>query len=191
MHRILKVAALHQSSAQRVWRVTASLLIALGLIVVGSEKLGPWAQRQIAAGFDADKVKPHLALGNVWFGQHKQDDAAAEYREAIHLNLNNANAYLLQGMVRRIQGKLDDAAAGYREAIYFDPQLATAYYNLGLALRRLAHSSPDALDRARRLRDACGAFMQGASLAPTDPNYPAGMRDIDMLLNGKGRCPSE
>jgi tetratricopeptide (TPR) repeat protein len=188
---MLKLAAPRQSSAGRVWRDIALLLFAVSVIVVGIERQGLGAQRQFAMGFDANVVKPHLVLGNVWFDQHKQDDAVAGYREAIHLDSDNTNAHLSQGIVWRIRGKQDDAAAEYREAIHLDPQLAIAYYSLGLALHRLANSSPDAPDRARRLRDACGAFMQGASLAPIDPDFHARMRDINMLLHGAGHCPSE
>jgi tetratricopeptide (TPR) repeat protein len=188
---MLKVAGSRRLPARRVWRVIALLLSAVGVIVVGSEMLGPWAQRQIAMGLDANKVKPHGAVRTVWFDQRKQDDAAAGYREAIRFDPNNANTDLFQGIVWHIPGEQDYAAAEYRQTIHLDPQLAIAYYSLGLALGRLANSSPDAPDRTRRLRDACGAFMQGASLAPIDPGFPARMRDINVLLHGAGHCPSE
>jgi len=190
--RMLKVGDSRQSSARRVWRVGVFLLVGIGVIVVGRERLGASAERHIAMGFDTNNAKPHLALRTVAFDQQNQDDAdPAEHREAIRFDPNNAGAHLSQGIVWRIHGKQDDAAAGYREAIYFDPQLATAYYSLGLALGRLASSSPDAPDRVRRLRDACGAFMQGASLAPIASDFPARMRDIDMRLHGAGHCPSK
>ena len=186
---MLKIAGWRRLPTRRVWRVIALLSSALGIIVFGSETLGPWAQRQIGMGHDANRAEPHVTVGTVWFDQRKQDDPAAEYGEAIRFDPNNTD--LSRGIVWHIPGKQGYAAVEYREAIHLDPQLATAYYSLGLALGRLANSSSDAPDRARRLRDACGAFMQGASLAPIGPGFPARMRDINVLLHGAGHCPSE
>lgn len=175
--------------SQAVCCIIASVLFAT-VVFVGIEKLDFGAQRQIAVSFDGDNAKQNFALDDVWFDQHQQDEAAAE-THAIGVDLNHPNAHLYQANFFRTQGKQADSTAEYREAIRLDPQLAAAYYKLGLGLRDLAHSSLDARDRTRRLRDACRVFMLGANFAAANPDFAARMQDIDVLLSGDGRCPSE
>ena len=60
--------------------------------------------------------------------------AVAEYREAIRLKPDSAQAHSNLGNVLREQAKLDLAVAACREAIRLKPDLAEAHSNLGNAL---------------------------------------------------------
>lgn len=150
-------------SPQKVCGVIVSVLCAGG-VLVGVEKLGLGAQGQVAVSALGNYVKQHVALGNVWFEQHNEDEVTVK-TPAIGLHLNRQNAHLYQAVVLPMDGKQSDSTAEYHETIRLDPQLAAAYYKLGLSLRDLAHESLDVRDRARRLRDACRVFMLGANLA--------------------------
>src|SRR2546425_149811 len=59
-----------------------------------------------------------------------------EFREAIRINPNYAEAHNSLGSAFQDQGKLDDAIVEYREAIRIDPNLAEPHYLLGEALRQ-------------------------------------------------------
>ena len=62
------------------------------------------------------------------------DEAIAEYREAMRLKPDFAEAHINLGVALRDQGKLDEAIAEYREALRLKPDHAEAHSNLGLAL---------------------------------------------------------
>jgi tetratricopeptide (TPR) repeat protein len=62
------------------------------------------------------------------------DEAIAEYREAIRLKKDYAEAHNNLGIALYAKGALDEAIAEYREAIRLKKDLAAAHNNLGSAL---------------------------------------------------------
>jgi tetratricopeptide (TPR) repeat protein len=87
-----------------------------------------------------------------------------------------------------VQGKIADAIAEYQTAIRLDPKNAKPHYNLATLYLSTA-SAKTGLDRKTQLNTACGEFMLGAALAPSDPIFPTGMHDVDSLFNAEGHCP--
>ena len=103
-------------------------------------------------------------------GQGKLDEAIAEYREAIRLKPDYAEAHDNLGIALEARAKLDEAIAAYREAIRLKPDYAEAHCNLGILLVR--GSSPR---RVHALERATALLAQGATRDCADPcmaSYP-------------------
>jgi tetratricopeptide (TPR) repeat protein len=66
--------------------------------------------------------------------QGKHDEAIAQFREAVRIDPDDADARHRLAITLADQGKLDEAVAEYRAAIRIQPDLAESHYNLGLAL---------------------------------------------------------
>jgi tetratricopeptide (TPR) repeat protein len=77
---------------------------------------------------------PHLDLGLALWQKGRFDEAFAEYREAIRIKPDYAEAHNALGTALRDTRKADNAMAEYREAIRLRPDFAEAHYNLGCAL---------------------------------------------------------
>jgi tetratricopeptide (TPR) repeat protein len=69
--------------------------------------------------------------GNGYRNKGLNDQAIADYTEAITLNPNYDNAYDNRGIVYRDKGLYDQAIADYMQAIALKPDKANAYYNRG------------------------------------------------------------
>ena len=82
--------------------------------------------------------------------QGKLDEAVAEYRAAIRLKPDYAEAHYNLGIALTDQGKLDEAVAEYRAAIRLQPDYAEAHYNLGIALGTRASSTRPSPNTAPR-----------------------------------------
>jgi tetratricopeptide (TPR) repeat protein len=63
------------------------------------------------------------------------DEAIADYRSAIRMEPDSANAHNGLGVLLEQQQKLEEAITEYRTAIRFDPKNAIFYCNLGRVLR--------------------------------------------------------
>jgi Flp pilus assembly protein TadD len=76
----------------------------------------------------------HVDRGNALMRDHDWDGAIAEYREAIRLRPDYAQAHLELGLALAGKGDSDGAIAEYREAIRVEPDYGQAHYILGNAL---------------------------------------------------------
>ncbi len=74
----------------------------------------------------------HLNKAVVLDGEGKVAEAEHEYREAIRLNPNFAEAHSNLGVLLRNKGDLDGAIAEYRKAIASKPNLVEAHNNLAI-----------------------------------------------------------
>jgi Flp pilus assembly protein TadD len=78
-----------------------------------------------------EKSRPHNGLGEAYAKQNRLDEAISEYKIAIQLRLDDADAYNNLGVAYAKQNRLDEAISAYKTALYFRPYHAEAYYNLG------------------------------------------------------------
>ncbi len=76
---------------------------------------------------------PHNYLGMAYADQGQLDLAIAEYRTALHLAGNYAEAHNNLGVAYAHKGQLDLAMAEYQAAVRLTPNYPEAHNNLGLA----------------------------------------------------------
>jgi Flp pilus assembly protein TadD len=62
----------------------------------------------------------------------RTEDAEAEYREALRINPDDAEAHYNLGNLLKETGRTEDAEAEYREAIRINPDYAETHANLGI-----------------------------------------------------------
>lgn len=79
----------------------------------------------------ADRSAARKKQGDQYFSDGRLDEAAQNYRQAIAINPNFAEAFNNLGNVLRKQGLFEDAEHNLKQAILKKPELANAYYNLG------------------------------------------------------------
>lgn len=85
-------------------------------------------------------------LGAIFQALGRAEPAEAEFRKAIELQPELAEAHTNLGALLQVGGRLDAAEACYREAIAADPAFFAAHNNLGTLLR-----SQGRLDEAREI----------------------------------------
>jgi tetratricopeptide (TPR) repeat protein/2-polyprenyl-3-methyl-5-hydroxy-6-metoxy-1,4-benzoquinol methylase len=128
-------------------------------------------------------------LGDALEGQGKLDEAVIQYRRALALKPDFAEAHYNLGNALKQQGKLDEAMAQYQRALDLKPGFAVARYNLGNALneqgkldeavaqyRRALALKPDfaeahnnlgnALKEQRKLDEAVAQYQRALVLKP-------------------------
>jgi tetratricopeptide (TPR) repeat protein len=76
----------------------------------------------------------HNDLGIVLADQGRLDEAMAEYKKALRIKPDHANAMINLGAAMQTQGKLGDAIRWYSKALRGRPDFAEGYYYLGIAL---------------------------------------------------------
>ncbi len=111
-----------------------------------------------AVALDDSLAEAHVALGRVYRNfDWDWARAEAEYRRAIVLNPNSADAYLAYANLLSFRGRHDEAIAANRRAHELDP-LAT----------RIASHLAAVLYNARRYDEAIAASQKALELAPDD-----------------------
>ncbi len=83
---------------------------------------------------DQEKVVDHFELGNEAMRDSRYAIAVDEFREAIKLNLDFAEAYNNLGLALFYLSRFDEAIKEYQTALRIAPDFALAHANLGLAL---------------------------------------------------------
>ena len=127
-------------------RLTITLVSTVALLL-----LAAWLANR-PGGYAAER-NPHFRYGDVLVEQGKMDEAAAEFREAIRIDPNLAEAHVYLGTILGHQTKLDEAIAEFREAIRIEPNLAEAHAYLGKVLGHQGKLN----EAARSLRTAVSA----------------------------------
>lgn len=105
------------------------------------------------------EAKPRLEAGNalIELGQFAQ--AAAEFREAVRLDPDYAEAYNNLGIALAEQGDMAAAVEAFRHAVRLDPQDAESQSNLDSAVLQLGGPAETAGPTQRALGQASAAGM--------------------------------
>jgi len=90
---------------------------------------------QKAAELLPEEPVVHYNLGNALQDLGELDKAAVNYRRALGIKADFAEAHYNLGNVLRDLGQFDDAVASYRRALELKPDYATACNNLGNVLK--------------------------------------------------------
>jgi tetratricopeptide (TPR) repeat protein len=80
-----------------------------------------------------NEVAIHLFKGVVYGIKGMWDEAITEYKKAIALNPNYADAHNILGLAYANKGMRDEAIAEFKKAIALNPNDAEAHNNLGVA----------------------------------------------------------
>jgi SAM-dependent methyltransferase len=102
------------------------------------------ASREPAVKAIGEDFTSSVDLNNLGLSQQnlgKLDDAVANYRKALLLRPNFAEAHYNLGNALNEQGRLADAVAAYQTALKFRPDFALAHCNLGTTLRSLGDTN--------------------------------------------------
>jgi eukaryotic-like serine/threonine-protein kinase len=127
----------------------------------------------VAVALRSDASAAHNNLGLALYYRNQLDDAIAEYRRAIDLDLKYAPAHNNLGLALAAKQQLDKAIAEFKRAIDLDPKIAMPHYNLGSALQ----------DRGQ-LDDAAAAYHDAIKL---DPNYAETYCNLGLIRRQQGR----
>ncbi len=115
----------------------------------------------------------HIQQGVEYAERGQFDKALAEYRRAIELEPDNADAYRNVGTSLGEQGQWEEAAVAYEKAIELDPEFGEAYGDLVAAYLKLD-----------RLSDAVVAGEQAIELSP---DYSGAHNNLGVAYNEQGR----
>jgi Flp pilus assembly protein TadD len=144
----------------------------------------------------------HNNLGNVLLQAGRVQEAIGEYKLALRLKPDDAEAYINLGNVLLQSGKLREAIGQYEQALHLKPDSPVAHKGLGLALEKTGKASEAArhYEEALRLRpdDAEAHNYLGLSLEKTGnvsesarhyeealrikPDYPEALNNLAWLL---------
>jgi tetratricopeptide (TPR) repeat protein len=115
--------------------------------------------RAIDSGrFDDDVLSSfHTIRGAAYSLKDDHERAIADYSEAIRLDADDADIFLLRGRVRRLIGDDINAIADFSEAIRLDPDYASAFHERGIARSRMGD-----------YENAIADFSEAIKLDPTN-----------------------
>jgi tetratricopeptide (TPR) repeat protein len=110
------------------------------------------------------------------------EEVIAEYREAIYLDPNNAEAHTRLGNILEIQGKLDEAISEYREVIRINSNkesVAMAHRQLGITLYKQGKNK----EAVAHLKEARNAYKYLGDDSSTLAGIWTGeIKQIDKIL---------
>ena len=135
------------------------------------------AQRALA--IDPQLAEAHLGLGTVYADRFDYARAAAEFREAIRLESENAYAWDLLSWALGYQQPPDalEAEKAARECIRLEPSVWGAYYHLGRALLL-----------QQRYPEAIAAMEHARELSPTSTTADLGLAQVYLAQGNYDRA---
>lgn len=88
-----------------------------------------------------DNWKMHHYLGDYLYYKQRLDDSLSQYREAMRLKTDDANALYKAGVVLRDLQRYSEAADNLGESVRLDPNVGDAQFNLALVLTKLGRTT--------------------------------------------------
>jgi TolB-like protein/DNA-binding winged helix-turn-helix (wHTH) protein/Tfp pilus assembly protein PilF len=138
----------------------------------------PKAREAVTRALKIDETlgEAHATLGHIHF-QYDRDWAGAEreFKRAIELNPNYANAHLWYALSLMWTGRRDEAVLEVTRAQQLDPLLLAVSANVGFILA-VAHRYDEAIAECRKTVDL-------------DPNFPLGHYRLGQIYTLKGAYP--
>ena len=126
-----------------------------------------------------------LRSANEHFQQGKNQEAVADYDQAIRLNPQYTEAYYNRGTAKSMLGRHQEAIADYNEAIRLNPQVAQTYTNRGnakVALGRHQEAMADYDEAIRINPQAAEAFFNRGNVKCARGLCHDGIADFDQVI---------
>ncbi len=123
----------------------------------------------------------HLYKGRIYISEKQFDQAEAELRQAMQLNPDSYQSYMLLGQMRLQQNRYDDAVKEIDDLLQKKPDFAPAY------LMKAYFN-----DAAKNTQGAIADYRKSIDLFDdTDPGYGAAANNLAWLLATQGQSLSE
>ena len=105
-------------------------------------------------------------------GLMQLDNAIDNYKQALKIKPDYAEAYYNMGVVLRVKGDLEEAINSYKQALNIKPDYAEVYNNMGNTLRDMGN-----------LEEAIDSYKQ---LLKIKPDYPEAYYNMGVALSDMG-----
>jgi len=164
-----------------------------------------------ALELDDSSSEAHTARGSALAAAWNWKESEGEYRRAIELNPNNANAhYFYAFLVLLPENRVDQSLAEFQTALTLDPLSSVVNMNYGITLA-IAHRYPESLTQFNKVIETnpkfggshfylsqiyanMGRFAEAVSelqkFKPTPGTFSADARGYDQLMHFTGRALS-
>jgi tetratricopeptide (TPR) repeat protein len=106
-----------------------------------------------AIKIEPEASAPYLTLAQLYVSSKKQDQALAKLNDAVAKNPNDAEAWMLIGMVEDQRADRSKAAEAYRQVLKINPRFSAALNNLAYLDAEYLGMLDEAYDLARKARD--------------------------------------
>ena len=209
------VWGVHQCVARRVGLVRPVALIAGGAIalcvILTRQQTAHWKNTELLArhalAATGENFAAYNLLGAALIRQNQYDEAVDQFRKALKLQPNSADAHGNLAVALQRHGRRDEAIEHYQLALHLRPRYPQAHYNFATALEeagrlteamdhysRTLSERPNFVDarfnlgsvllRLERYDEAIVQFQQVLQL---DPNSPDTLNNLGVAFDRKGR----
>jgi tetratricopeptide (TPR) repeat protein len=152
--------------------------ILLDLMVCASQQTWYWRDNQTlwthALACTSKNAAAHHGLGCALSELDRDDEAIAEFEEALRIRPDLAAARVNLGLALERRKNIDAALEQYRQAVRYEPTLAEAHYNLGVILANRGQND-----------EAIVEFQNTLKYKPDQANAHY---NLATCLDGQGKC---
>jgi serine/threonine protein kinase/tetratricopeptide (TPR) repeat protein len=145
-----------------------------------------------ALELDDSLSEAHAARAGVLSSTYKWSESEPEFRRAIELNPNNANAHYFYGFTLLMPlNRIDQSLEEFRAALSLDPLSPIVNTNYGLTLL-VAHHYPEAIAQLQKVLERDPSFAPGnfylSQIYANVGRYPEAVSALEKVSTGaKGR----